>query len=201
MGRRRAGPRHRRGHLHPHQRGKRGLPLHGVPQHRQAVRRNTAHRCAAEHRHYEWDAVRTGGRYDFTVHGADGFVCRFARTVTAPDRNDAAAPQVTAVLRGSKPENASVALLLANEGGTAVRFTVTPNDPGRVKLTRLVGPREKVSLTWPTDGGRYDMTVTADGDTGFVRRYAGTVHAIPDVTPDSWISEVIGPGPALMKDP
>lgn len=133
---------------------------------------------------YVWDAERTGGRYDFTVHGADGFVCRFAGTVTAVDQNDAAAPQVTAVLRGSEPETTSVELLLANEGGTAVRFTVTPNDSGRVELTRLVDPREKVSLTWPTDGGRYDMTVKADGDTGFVRRYAGTVHATPDATPD-----------------
>ena len=34
-------------------------------------------------RTYLWDAARTNGRYDFTVHGPDGFVRRFAGTVTA----------------------------------------------------------------------------------------------------------------------
>ncbi|WP_327258338.1 phospholipase domain-containing protein [Streptomyces sp. NBC_01240] len=129
---------------------------------------------------YVWDAVRTDGRYDFTVHGADGFVCRFAGTVTGVDQNDAAAPRVTGVLRGGKPENASVELLLANDGGSEVCFTVAPNDFGGTEHTQLLGPREKAVLNWPTDSGRYDMTVTADGGTGFARRYAGTVHAAPN---------------------
>ncbi|WP_406379180.1 phosphocholine-specific phospholipase C [Streptomyces sp. NBC_01618] len=129
---------------------------------------------------YVWDAVRTGGRYDFTVHGADGFVCRFTGMVTAADQNDAAAPRVTGVLRGDRPENASVELLLANDGGSEVCFTVAPNDFGGTEHTQLLGPREKAVLNWPTDSGRYDMTVTADGGTGFARRYAGTVHAAPN---------------------
>jgi phospholipase C len=127
---------------------------------------------------YVWDTVRTGGRYDFTVHGADGFVCRFAGTVAGDDHQDgSAAPRVAAVLLSSEPENASVELLLANDGGAAVCFTVAPNDFGGVLCTQMVGPREKAVLTWPTEGGRYDVTVTADGDTDFAQRYAGTVHA------------------------
>ncbi|WP_329490052.1 DUF756 domain-containing protein [Kitasatospora sp. NBC_01246] len=31
-----------------------------------------------------WDAATTDGRYDFTVHGPDGFVRRFVGAVTAP---------------------------------------------------------------------------------------------------------------------
>ncbi|MEU1504401.1 phospholipase domain-containing protein [Kitasatospora sp. NPDC005748] len=31
-----------------------------------------------------WDAATTDGRYDFTVHGPDGFVRRHDLTVTAP---------------------------------------------------------------------------------------------------------------------
>ncbi|MGW7242733.1 hypothetical protein [Streptomyces sp. NPDC054804] len=33
------------------------------------------------------------------------------------------------------------------------------------------------SITWHTDEGRYDITVTAGTGTRFARRYAGTVHA------------------------
>ncbi|MEU6011775.1 phosphocholine-specific phospholipase C [Streptomyces sp. NPDC047453] len=127
---------------------------------------------------FVWDTVRTVGRYDFTVHGADGFVCRFAGTAAGVDQDDIAVPRVTAVLRGSEPENSSVELLLANDGGTAVSFTVTPNDFGGAVHTRLVGPGEQAVLPWPTDGGRYDVTVTTDDDTGFAQRYAGTLHAV-----------------------
>ncbi|MFF2506574.1 phosphocholine-specific phospholipase C [Streptomyces sp. NPDC058067] len=125
---------------------------------------------------YVWDAVRTAGRYDFTVHGADGFVRRFAGTLAGADQDETAVPRVAAVLGSSEPGNVSVELLLGNDGGTAVSFTLTPNDFGGTARTRLVGPREQVTVPWPTDDGRYDVTVTADSDTGFARRYAGTVH-------------------------
>ncbi|MFH8473656.1 phosphocholine-specific phospholipase C [Streptomyces sp. NPDC018000] len=127
---------------------------------------------------YVWDAVRTGGRYDFTVHGADGFVCRFAGTVAGANRIDAAVPRAAAVL-GSSDDEVWVELLLSNDGTAAVGFTVTPNDFGGTARTQPVGPRERVTLRWPADGGRYDITITADSDPGFAQRYAGTVHAAP----------------------
>ncbi|MEU9851240.1 phosphocholine-specific phospholipase C [Streptomyces sp. NPDC047985] len=130
---------------------------------------------------YVWDAVRTGGRYDFTVHGADGFVCRFAGTVAEAGRTDAAVPRVTAVL-GAGEDKAWVELLLGNDGGTTVGFTLTPNDFGGTARTQLVGPHERVAVSWPANGGRYDFTITADGDTDFARRYAGTVHAPPSAS-------------------
>ncbi|MDQ8703890.1 DUF756 domain-containing protein [Streptomyces sp. LHD-70] len=52
-----------------------------------------------------------------------------------------------------------------------------PNDFGSMPRTQLVGPHEKAVLTWPTESGRYDVTVTTDGDMAFAQRYAGTVHA------------------------
>ncbi|MFF4825623.1 phospholipase domain-containing protein [Streptomyces sp. NPDC001312] len=62
---------------------------------------------------------------------------------------------------GSEPENSWGELLLANDGGTAMSFTVTPNDFGSAVQTQMVGPGEHLGLPWPTDGGRYDVTVTA----------------------------------------
>ncbi|MCR8577362.1 phosphocholine-specific phospholipase C [Streptomyces sp. Isolate_219] len=134
---------------------------------------------------YLWESARTGGRYDFTVHGADGFVCRFAGTVTGAGRQQTAVPRVTAALRGNDPENATVELLLANDGGSAVCFTVTPNDFGGAARTRLVGQGEQAVVTWATDGGPYDVTITADDGTGFAQRYAGTVHTVREVPPRS----------------
>lgn len=36
---------------------------------------------------------------------------------------------------------------------------------------------DRTRLTWRTDDGRYDVTVTAGTGTRFAQRYAGTVHA------------------------
>ncbi|GLW99061.1 phosphocholine-specific phospholipase C [Microtetraspora sp. NBRC 16547] len=128
---------------------------------------------------YTWDAARTGGRYDFTVHGADGFLCRFAGTVPEAGRDDAPLPRVSAAPCDDDPGTASVEFLLGNDGGEATCFTLTPNDFGGGVRTRIVGPHEEAVLTWPTDGGRYDVTVTVDGATAFARRYAGTMHPLP----------------------
>ena len=66
------------------QRGERRLPLHGVAQHALPftgtpfpVRRGAGA--------YVWDAVRTDGRYDFTVYGADGFLRHFAGVLPKTD--------------------------------------------------------------------------------------------------------------------
>jgi phospholipase C len=113
-----------------------------------------------------WEARRTDGCYDFTVHGADGFVCRFAGSVGATG------PRVSARLCADGPEP-SVGLVLANDGAGTIAFTtITTDDAVR---TWRVGPHEEVATTWPVRRGRYDLTVTAD-DGSFVRRYAGTCH-------------------------
>ncbi|KJY43070.1 hypothetical protein VR41_04940 [Streptomyces sp. NRRL B-1568] len=106
---------------------------------------------------YVWEASKTGGEYDFTVHGADGFVRRFkgkaggsAATVTAEAGHD------------------HVTLHLASKG--AAEFALVPNGTGGKRQKVTVHGAHKVA--WPTLSGRYDVTVT--GPDGFLRRFAGT---------------------------
>ncbi|MFJ5921830.1 phosphocholine-specific phospholipase C [Kitasatospora sp. NPDC092948] len=120
---------------------------------------------------YTWDATATDGRYDFTVHGPDGFVRRFAGTVTRADQDDVPVPLVEAAVGRTK-----LVLHLHNDGGTDVSFTVSPNDFAGQPQTVWVAANKQTSVDWPLDSGRYDVTVTAATGTRFVRRYAGTMH-------------------------
>ncbi|MER8188683.1 phospholipase domain-containing protein, partial [Kitasatospora sp. NPDC094015] len=120
---------------------------------------------------YTWDATTTDGRYDFTVHGPDGFVRRFAGTVTRTGQDDTPVPSVEAIVNRNK-----VALHLHNDGGTEVSFTLTPNDFAGQTQTVWVAANKQATVNWPLDNGRYDVTVTAASGTRFARRYAGTVH-------------------------
>ncbi|MBP0449310.1 phospholipase C, phosphocholine-specific [Kitasatospora sp. RG8] len=131
---------------------------------------------------YVWDASATNGRYDFTVHGPDGFVRRFAGTVirdgrNGPDgpdgQNDVGVPIVTADLSNSS----RLTLQLVNDGMTDLSFTAVPNDYAGTAQTVWVKPGKQVDLAWPLDGqGRYDVVVTAATGLRFTRRYAGRVH-------------------------
>ncbi|MFD1274666.1 phospholipase domain-containing protein [Streptomyces kaempferi] len=88
-------------------------------------------------------------------------------------------PSVTAALRQSgRPENASVELELRNTGGTEVAFTITPNDFAGEERTEWVGAGDRTRVSWRTDAGRYDFTVTAGTGTRFAQRYAGAVHTV-----------------------
>ncbi|MDX3851874.1 phosphocholine-specific phospholipase C [Streptomyces sp. AK02-01A] len=130
---------------------------------------------------YVWDTSETDGVYDFTVHGADGFVRRFSGTVIRKGHEAGApAPSASAELHGRKREGATVSLKFANDGDTAASFTVTPAEGSKPARTVWVGPNSRSSLSWPvSDDGGYDLTVTAATGTRFSRRYAGTVHTLP----------------------
>ncbi|WP_327066622.1 phosphocholine-specific phospholipase C [Kitasatospora sp. NBC_01302] len=122
---------------------------------------------------YVWDASTTDGRYDFTVHGADGFVTRFAGTVTRLEQEDVAVPIVSADLRDPK----SIRFELANDGAGQVSFTATGNDFAGTPQTVWVGAGRTTRIDWPLDPqGRYDVTVTAGTGTRFAQRYAGWAH-------------------------
>jgi phospholipase C len=130
-------------------------------------------------RTYVWDASETDGRYDFSVYGADGFVGRFSGTVVPEGQTDVALPTVTAALRADgHAEHASVDLRLVNDGDTAATFALTANDFGDESRTVQVAPRSRTTVNWPTQQGRYDVSVTAATGTRFTRRYAGTVHPV-----------------------
>ncbi len=123
-------------------------------------------------RGYVWDSATTDGRYDFTVHGPDGFVRRFAGTVIRDDQDDVAVPSVTAVPGAA----ATVDLQLANDGQTEVLFTLTPNDFAGSAQSAWLAPGGRTTVNWPLDQGRYDVVLTAATGTRFTRRYAGTLH-------------------------
>jgi phospholipase C len=130
-------------------------------------------------RTYVWDAATTDGRYDFSVYGADGFVTRFSGTVVPEGQSDVALPSATARLRaGGGSRAAEIDLRLANDGDTAVTFTLSANDFGGAPQTVRLEPGHRAKPTWPARGGRYDFTVTASTGTRFSRRYAGTVHDV-----------------------
>ncbi|MGW2400164.1 phosphocholine-specific phospholipase C [Kitasatospora sp. NPDC001664] len=126
---------------------------------------------SAQARTYVWDASATDGQYDFTVHGPDGFVRRFAGTVVRAEQQDVAVPVVEALVQRNK-----VALHLHNDGGTEVSFTLSAHDFAGRTQTVWVAAGKQATVNWPLDNGRYDVTVTAATGTRFVRRYAGTVH-------------------------
>ncbi|WP_329568616.1 phosphocholine-specific phospholipase C [Kitasatospora sp. NBC_01266] len=122
---------------------------------------------------YVWDASTTDGRYDFTVHGADGFLTRFSGTVTRLEQEDVAVPIVSADLRDPK----SIRFEVANDGAGQVSFTATGNDFAGSPQTVWVDAGRTAKLDWPLDAlGRYDVTVTAGTGTRFAQRYAGWAH-------------------------
>jgi phospholipase C len=120
-------------------------------------------------RSYVWDATLTAGKYAFSVYGPDGFLTSFAGTVVPAGQNSGPVPVVTAALRAK-----SVELTLANEGRTAIVYTVTKNDyEGSTKKVTVKGGSAK-AVTWPVNqDGYYDVVITASSGDGFRRRYAG----------------------------
>jgi phospholipase C len=123
---------------------------------------------------YTWDTTKTAGQYAFSVYGPDGFLTSFAGAVVPAGQNSGAVPTVAATL--VRQPRTVVRLALANEGLKEVVFTLTPNEfAGNAQTVCVEGGRLK-TVKWPTDAdGYYDVTVTADTDDGFTRRYAGRI--------------------------
>jgi len=65
-------------------------------------------------------------------------------------------------------------LTLANDGTTAVAYTLTVNDYAGCTQTVSVGEKGSKSVTLPVDAdGYYDVIITANTSDGFTRRYRG----------------------------
>jgi phospholipase C len=70
----------------------------------------------------------------------------------------------------------SLRLTLANDGTTAVAYTLTVNDYAGTTQSVTVGAHGSKNVTWPVDAdGYYDVTITANTSDGFTRRYAGRI--------------------------
>ncbi|MCT7354067.1 phospholipase C, phosphocholine-specific [Streptomyces sp. 15-116A] len=113
-----------------------------------------------------WNSVYSGGSYDLTVHGPNGFLRVFKGS------NKTAGPEVTARHTGD-----DIRLTFTNAGKNTARLRLT-NAYGDSTTTITVRPGSTVHRTIDLRAGRrwYDLTVTSQTDTAFQRRFVGHVE-------------------------
>ncbi|MGP4049817.1 phosphocholine-specific phospholipase C [Streptomyces sp. 2A115] len=113
-----------------------------------------------------WNSAYSNGSHDLTVHGPNGFL----RVFKGPGK--AAGPEVTARHVGD-----DVQLTFTNKGSGTVNLKLTNGYGGRTESFR-VRPGATVKHTVGLRASRrwYDLTVVSDGDSSFLRRFAGHVE-------------------------
>jgi phospholipase C len=145
-----------------------------------------------------WDAAaEDSGKYDLWVLGPNGYHRRFAGDLSILDKRDAAMPEVELEPDG---RNGNIRLTVRNDGDHKVQFTVKSNQAyGDLPVrggefdthrngtwTADVRPGRKAEMTivLRDTGNWYDLQVTADSDSSFVRRLAGRIetghHTVSD---------------------
>ncbi|MEV0977527.1 phosphocholine-specific phospholipase C [Streptomyces sp. NPDC049915] len=120
-----------------------------------------------------WNSVYSSGCYDLAVHGPNGFLRAFK------GRNKVTGPEVTA-----RPSGDNLELTFTNSGSGTARLTVT-DGYGGAKRSVSVRPGATVKQLVDLTASRrwYDLTVTADGDAAYLRRFAGHVeNGLPGVS-------------------
>ncbi|MEU2779591.1 phospholipase domain-containing protein, partial [Streptomyces sp. NPDC007162] len=127
-----------------------------------------------------WNSVYSGGSYDLTVHGPNGFL----RTFRGPGK--AAGPEVTA-----RPHGDDIELTLTNKGAGTVRLKLTDGYGGRpCTVTVRAGATVRHVVGLAHSHRWYDVTVTSDADRTFLRRLAGHVeNGRPGVSDPAIITE------------
>ncbi|MBT3100454.1 phospholipase domain-containing protein, partial [Streptomyces sp. CBG30] len=115
-----------------------------------------------------WNSAYSGGSHDLTVHGPNGFL----RTFRSPGAT--AGPEAAARHNAT---SGNLDLTLTNPGATDAVLTITDTYGGAAQ-TLTVRPGATVSRTVDLRAGRrwYDVSVTLDGEPGFLRRFAGHVE-------------------------
>ncbi|MFB7637100.1 phosphocholine-specific phospholipase C [Streptomyces sp. NPDC056149] len=115
-----------------------------------------------------WNTAYSQGSYDLTVHGPNGFL----RTFKGPGKK--ATPEVTA---RHDAASGRIELSLGNPGTVPCHLTLV-NAYGGAKQTVRVDPGGTVTRRVDLTASKrwYDLTITADTDTGFLRRLAGHVE-------------------------
>jgi phospholipase C len=129
---------------------------------------------ASSPRSYVWDAALTAGKYAFSVYGPDGFLTSFGGQVVPPARTRARFRSSPPRCGRAGPRRSK--LTLANDGSTAVVYTLTPNDYKGSTKTVTVKLGSPKTASWPVNqDGCYDEVITASSAGGFRRRYAGRI--------------------------
>ncbi|MFC4329715.1 phosphocholine-specific phospholipase C [Streptomyces andamanensis] len=120
-----------------------------------------------------WNSAYSGGSYDLTVHGPNGFL----RTFRGPGRT--AGPEVTARYAGDDVE-----LTFTHRGTGTARLRVSVGYGGRpVEVAVKAGATVRHRFALAASRRWYDLTVTSAADPSFVRRFAGHVeNGLPGVS-------------------
>jgi len=125
-----------------------------------------------------WNSAYSGGAYDLTVHGPNGFLRAF--------KGKAAGPEV-----------------VARHVGDDIELTFTHQGPGIAVLKLADGYRGRTSTVRVRSGAVvrrtvdlsasrrwYDLTVTSDGDPSYMRQFAGHVeNGRPGVSDPAIVTE------------
>ncbi|MET9493831.1 phosphocholine-specific phospholipase C [Streptomyces sp. NPDC006552] len=115
-----------------------------------------------------WNSLYSGGKYDLTVHGPNGFLRAFA------GNNKVAEPEVTARHDGT---TGNLKLTLRNPTTADVHLTVT-NAYGGTPQTYTVraGATSQQTVDLRATKRWYDLKIVVEGNTGYLRRLAGHVE-------------------------
>ncbi|MFD8818274.1 phosphocholine-specific phospholipase C [Streptomyces sp. NPDC059627] len=113
-----------------------------------------------------WNSVYSGGSYDLTVHGPNGFLRTFQ------GRGKVAGPEVTA-----RPHGDDIELTFANKGSGTVKLKVSDGYGGRARTFTVRAGARVTHIAHLNHSERwYDLTVTSEADASYVRRFAGHVE-------------------------
>ena len=114
-----------------------------------------------------WNTVYSAGVYDLTVHGPNGFLRSFKGK---PETG----LEITARHNG---HTGDLDFTLKNTGVKDVAFTLTNSYDGRPKRIKVrKGSTTQYKLNVHHSKQWYDVTVVADTDTAFLRRFSGHVE-------------------------
>ncbi|MFE7615515.1 phosphocholine-specific phospholipase C [Streptomyces sp. NPDC057496] len=129
-----------------------------------------------------WNSVYSGGGYDLTVHGPNGFLRTFR------GNNKAAEPEVTARHDGA---TGGLRFVLTNPSAADAHLTVTNAYGGKpLNLTVRAGATVEQSVDLRATKRWYDLTVVVEGNAGYLRRLAGHVENGQVGTSDPGIATV-----------
>jgi phospholipase C len=122
--------------------------------------------------------VNADGSYDFTVHGPNGFLRRFAGKQTAQHFSNSHDQAKQKVAESYDVANGNLQLRLKNDGNARCQFTIVNayDSSNTVRQTVRGGDSDTVSLDLRHVYGWYDLMITVDSDASFARRIAGHVE-------------------------
>ncbi len=103
---------------------------------------------------YVWNAATTARHgYAFSIYGPDGFVRSFAGDVVPAGTTTGQIPRVAATPVTGPAR--SLRLTLANDGSTAVTYSMLANDYAGTSKDVTVGGNGTTAITWPVDANGY----------------------------------------------